>query len=35
VKIAGFIVSHKGIEVDPKKVKAILEKPKQCTEKQV
>ena len=34
-KLFGFIVSHKGMEVDPDKVKAILEMPKPCTEKQV
>ena len=34
-KLLGFIVSHKGIEVDPDKVKAIQEIPVQRTEKQV
>ena len=34
-KILGFIVSRKGIEVDPEKVKAILEMPEPCTKKQV
>jgi len=34
-KLLGFIVSQKGIEIDPKKVKAILEMPEPCTEKQV
>jgi len=34
-KLLGFIVSHKGIEVDPEKVKAILEMLEPCTEKQV
>ena len=34
-KLLGFIVSQKGIEVDPEKVKAILEMPEPCTEKQV
>ena len=34
-KQLGFIVSQKGIEVDPEKVKAILEKPEPRTEKQV
>ena len=34
-KLLGFIVSQKGIEVDPKKVKAILEIPEPCTERQV
>jgi len=33
-KLLGFIVSQKGIEVDPKKVKAILEMPEPRTEKQ-
>ena len=31
----GFIVSQKGIEIDPEKVKAILEIPEPHTEKQV
>ena len=34
-KLLGFIVSQKGIKVDPEKVKAILEMPEPCTEKQV
>ena len=34
-QLLGFIVSQKGIEVDPEKVKAILEMPEPCTEKQV
>ena len=34
-KLLGFIVSQKGIEMDPKKVKAILEIPEPRTEKQV
>ena len=34
-KLLGFIVSQKGIEVDPEKVKAILEMPKPCTKKKV
>jgi len=34
-KLLDFIVSQKGIEVDPDKVKAILEMPKPPTEKQV
>ena len=34
-KLLGFAVSQKGIEVDPEKVKAILEMPEPHTEKQV
>jgi len=34
-KLLGFAVSQKGIEVEPEKVKAILEIPEPCTEKQV
>jgi len=34
-KLLGFIVSERGIEVDPDKVRAILEMPHPCTEKQV
>ena len=34
-KLLDFIVSKKGIEVDPDKVKAILEMPKPYIEKQV
>ena len=34
-KLLGFIVSQKGMEVDPKKVKAILEMLEPCIEKQV
>jgi len=34
-KLLGFIVSQKEIEVDPEKVKSILEMPKPRTEKQV
>ena len=34
-KLLGFIVSQKGIEIDPEKVKAILEMPEPRTEKQV
>ena len=34
-KLLGFMVSQKGIVVDPNKVKAILEMPKPYTEKQV
>ena len=34
-KMLGFIVSQKGIEIDPEKVKAILEMPEPRTEKQV
>ena len=34
-KLLGFIVSEKGIEVDPAKVKAIQEMPEPRTEKEV
>jgi len=34
-KLMGFIVSQRGIKVDPEKVKAILEMPEPRTEKQV
>ena len=34
-KLLGFIVSQKGIEVDPEKVKVILEMLESRTEKQV
>ena len=34
-KLLGFIMSQKVIEVDPEKVKAILEMPEPCTKKQV
>ena len=34
-KLLGFIVNQKGIEVDPEKVKAILEMPEPRTERQV
>ena len=34
-KLLGFIVSQKGIEVDPEKVKAILEMQEPRTKKQV
>jgi hypothetical protein len=34
-KVLGFIVSHRGIEVDPSKVKTILEMPPPKTEKEV
>ena len=34
-KLLGFIMSQKGIEIDPEKVKAILEMPEPRTEKQV
>ena len=34
-KLLGFIVSQRRIEVDPDKVRAILEMPHPCTEKQV
>ncbi|XP_028193253.1 uncharacterized protein LOC114378852 [Glycine soja] len=35
LRLLGFVVSHKGIEVDPKNVKVVLEMTKLCTEKQV
>jgi len=34
-KLLGFIVSQKGIEVDPDKVRAILEMPHPCMEKEI
>ena len=34
-KLLGFVVSQKGIEVNPEKVKAILEMSEPHTEKQV
>jgi len=34
-KLLGFIVSQRGIEVDPDKVRAILEMPHPCMEKEV
>ena len=34
-KLLGFIISQKGIEVDPDKMKAILEMPEPRTKKQV
>ena len=34
-KLLGFIVSNRGIEVDPTKVKAIREMPPPRTEKEV
>jgi len=34
-KLLGFIVSQKGIEVDPEKVRAILEMSQPRTEKKV
>ena len=34
-KLLGFIVSQRGIEVDPDKVRVILEMPHPCTEKEV
>jgi len=32
-KLLGFIISQKRIEIDPEKVKAILEMPEPCMEK--
>ena len=34
-KLLGFVVSRKGIEVDPAKVKVIQEMPTPCTNKEV
>jgi len=34
-KLLGFVVSQKGIEVDPNKVRVMLEMPEPRTEKQV
>ena len=34
-KLLDFVMSQKGIEVDPHKVKAILKMPEPCTKKQV
>jgi len=34
-KLLGFVVSQKGIEVDPDKVRAILEIPHPCMEKEI
>ena len=34
-KLLGFVVSNKGIEVDPSKVKAIQEMPSPLTKKEV
>ena len=34
-KLLGFVVSDKGIQLDPAKVKAIQEIPAPCTEKEV
>jgi len=34
-KLLGFIVSQKGIELDPVKVHAILQMPHPCTEKEI
>ena len=34
-KLLGFVISGKGIEVDPKKVKSIQEMPVPCSEKEV
>ena len=34
-KLLGFIVSRKGIEVDPNKIKAIQNLPPPCTQKEV
>ena len=34
-RFLGFVLSQKGIEVDPEKVKAILEMPEPRTKKQV
>ena len=35
VKMLGFLITQRGIEVDPSKIKAILEMPPPRTEKEV